>query len=135
MTSFLSVYRNFIDVSTKEGLTLLSNATDKFDCPLKDDVRISLCSGGHDYQKLKDTLLCCSQRFGYQHLFNNVVTNRVVTPAIQAVQADPNANPPVQAVVGVPQLITYLNPIKVLEVYSDKLLDIAQKNASLIWGN
>jgi hypothetical protein len=37
MTSFLSVYRNFIDVATKEGLTLLSNATDKFDCLLKDD--------------------------------------------------------------------------------------------------
>jgi hypothetical protein len=28
-----------------------------------------------------------------------------------------------------------LNPIKVLEVYSDKLLDIAQKNASLIWSD
>ncbi len=28
----------------------------------------------------------------------------------------------------------YSNPIKVLEVYTDKLLDIAQKNASLIWG-
>jgi hypothetical protein len=55
---------------------------------------------------------------------NNVVTNCVVTPAIQAVQADPNANPTVQAVVGVPQS-TYLNPIKVLKVYSDKLLNIA----------
>jgi hypothetical protein len=93
---------------TKEGLTLLSNATDKFDCPLKDDERISLCSGGHDYQTLKDTLLHCSQWFGYQHLLNNIVTTRVVTPAIQAVQANPNANPPVQAVVGVPQSIAYL---------------------------
>ncbi len=114
---------------------LLSNATNKFDCLLKDDERISLRSGGHDYQKLKDALLRCSQQFGYQHLLNNVVTKRVVTPAIQAVQADPNTNPPDQAVVGVPQSITYLDPIKVLEVYSDKLLDIAQKNTSLIWGN
>jgi hypothetical protein len=102
---------------------------------LKDNERISLCSGGHDYQKLKDALLRCSQRFGYQHLLNKVVTNCVVTPAIQAVQADPNVNPPVQAVVGVPQSITYLNPIRVLEVYSDKLPDIAQKNSSLIWGD
>ncbi len=131
MTSFLSANSNFIDVSTKEGLALLSNATDKFDCLLKYDECISLCSGGHDYQKLKDALLCCSQRFGYQHLLNNIVTNCVVTPAIQAVQADPNTNPPVQAVVGVPRSITYLNPIKVLEVYSDKLLNIVQKNASL----
>jgi hypothetical protein len=95
MTSFLSAYYNFINVSMKEGLTLLSNATDKFDCPLKDDECISLCSGGHDYQKLKDALLRCSQWFGYQHLLNNIITNRIVTPAIQAVQADPNANPPV----------------------------------------
>ncbi len=135
MTSFLSAYHNFINVSTKVGLTLLSNAIDKFDCPLKDDERISCRSGGHDYQKLKDTLLRCSQQFGYQHLLNNVVTTHVVTPAIQAVQANPNANPPVQAVVGVPQSIAYFNPIKVLEVFLDKLLDIAQKNASLIWSN
>ncbi len=135
ITSFLSAYRNFIDVSTKEGPTLLSNATDKFDCPLKDDERISLCSGGHDCQKLKDALLRCSHWFGYHHLLNKVVTNCVVAPAIQAVQANPNANSPVQAVAGVPQSIIYLNPIKVLEVYLDKLLDIAQKNASLIWGN
>jgi hypothetical protein len=105
MTSFLSAYCNFINVSMKEGFTLLSNATDKFDCLLKDDECNSLCSGGHDNQKLKDTLLHCSQRNGYQHLLNNVVTNGIVTPAIQAVQADPNANPPVQAVVGVPQSI------------------------------
>jgi hypothetical protein len=57
----LNAYQNFIDVSTKEGLTLLSNATDRFDCPLKGDHHISLYPGGHDYQKLKDTLLCCSQ--------------------------------------------------------------------------
>jgi hypothetical protein len=106
-----------------------------FISPFKDDEHISLCSGGHDYQKLKVALLCCSQRFGYQHLLNKVVTNRIVTPAIQAVQADPNPNPPVQAIIGAPQTITYLNPIKVLEVYLDKLLNIAQKNASLIWGN
>jgi hypothetical protein len=56
-------------------------------------------------------------------------------PAIQAVQANPNTNPPVQAVVGVTQSIAYFNPTKVLEVYLDKLLDIAQKIASLIWGN
>ena len=81
MTSFLSAYRNFIDILTKEELTLLFNATDKFDCLLKDDECIRLCSEGHDYQKLKDTLLRCSQWFGYQHLLNNVVTNRIVTPA------------------------------------------------------
>jgi hypothetical protein len=130
MTSFLNAYRNFINVLTKEGLTLLSNATDKFDCPLKDDERISLCSGGRDYQKLKDTLLHCSQRFGYQHLLNNVPTTPIVTPAVPAVVVDPTAVPPVLAVAAIPALIAYSNPIKVLDVYSDKLLDIAQKLSS-----
>jgi hypothetical protein len=132
MTSFLSAYRNFIHISTKEGQMLLPNATDKFDCPLKDDDCISLCSGGHDYQKMKDNLLCCSQRFGYHHLLTNVVTTCIVTTEIPAVQAKPNAVPPVLAVAGVPQSVTYSNPVKDLEVYLDKLLDFAQKKASLI---
>ena len=59
----------------------------------------------------------------------------MVTPAVQAIVADPTAVPPVLAVEAIPALIAYLTPIKVLDVYSDKLLDIAQKNASLIWGN
>ncbi len=84
---------------------------------------------------MKDTLLRCSQRFGYQNLLNKVVTTCVVTPAIQAVQANPNANPPVQAFVKVLQSIAYYNPIKVLEVYLDRLLDIAKKNTSFIWGD
>jgi hypothetical protein len=84
MTLFLNGYRNFISVSTREGPTLLLNATNKFDCPLKGDDCINLHSRGHDYQKLKDTLLCCSQQFGYQHLLNNVPTNCVVTPAVPA---------------------------------------------------
>ena len=135
MTLFLNAYRNFIDVSTREGLTFLSNATDKFDCPLKDDDCISLCSGGHDYQKLKDTLLRCSQRFGYQHLLNNVPTRQLVTPAVPAIATDPAAVPPVPAAAAIPASVEYLNPIKALDVYSDMLLDIAQRNASVIWGN
>jgi hypothetical protein len=112
---------------TKEGQTLLSNATDKFDCPLKDNDCISLCSGGHDYQKLKDNLLCCSQRFGYQHLLTNLVTNCIVMTAMPAVLANLTAVPLVLAVSGVSQSVTYSNSINVLEVYLDKLLDITQK--------
>ena len=33
MTSYLNAYRNFIDISTKDGQALLSNATDKFESP------------------------------------------------------------------------------------------------------
>jgi hypothetical protein len=84
---------------------------------------------------LKDNLLCCSQRFCYQHLLTNVVTDPIITIAIPAVLANPTDVPPVLAVAEVLQSVVYLNPIKVLEVYLDKLLDIAQKNTSLIWGN
>ena len=135
MTLFLNTYRNFIDVSTRKGLTLLSNATDKFDCLLRGDNRISHRSGGHDYQKLKYTLLRCSQRFGYQHLLNNVPTRQLVTPAVPAIAADPAALIPVSAAAAIPASVAYLNPIKVLDVYSDKHLDIAQRNPSVIWGN
>ncbi len=130
MTSFLNVYRNFINILTKEGLTLLSNATDKFDCPLKGDERISLRSGGHDYQKLKDILIRCSQCFGYQHLLNNVPSTWVVTPAvpavpaIPAVAANPAAVPPVLAVAAIlaiaaiPQSIVYSTDELILSTLS-----------------
>ena len=133
MTSFLNAYRNFIDVSTKEGLTLLSNATDKFECPLKGDKRVNLCTGGIDYQNFKDTLLRCAQRFGYQHLLNNVPTTRVITPAVPAIIAVPTTG--VLAVAEILESVSFLNQIKVLDVYSDKLLNISQKMASVIWGD
>jgi hypothetical protein len=59
----------------------------------------------------------------------------VVTPAVPAIVADPSAVPPVLAAAPIPESVSFLNQIKVLDVYSDKLLEIAQKNASLIWGN
>jgi len=68
----------------------------------------------------------------YQHLLQNVVTVCMVTPAIPAVLADVAAG--ILAVPEVPMSITYTNEIKMLEVYSDKLLEISQKNASLMWG-
>ena len=68
----------------------------------------------------------------YQHHLQNVVTDCTVTPAIPTVLADVAAG--ILAVPEVPMSITYTNEIKMLEVYSDKLLEIAQKNASLMWG-
>ncbi len=80
-------------------------------------------------------MLRCSQQFGYQHLLNNVPTSPVVTPAVPAIVVDSTSVPPVLAAAAIPASVAYLTPIKVLDVYSDKLLDIAHKNASLIWGN
>ena len=56
----------------------------------------------------------------------------MVIPAIPPVLADPVVG--ILAVPEVPMLITYTNWINILEVYSDKLLEIAQKHASLTWG-
>ena len=64
MVSYLNPYRNVIDVSTKDGLPLLSNATDKFESPLIGDQRISLSPGKNDFQLLKDNLMQLSKKFG-----------------------------------------------------------------------
>ncbi len=42
MTFYLNAYRNFIDILKKDGQTLPSNATDKFESPLDGDNKISL---------------------------------------------------------------------------------------------
>jgi hypothetical protein len=72
------------------------------------------------------------QRFGYQHLLQSVVTVRTVTPAILPVIAGMAAG--ILAAPRVPILITYTHEIKIMEVYLDKLLKIAQKHGSLTWG-
>jgi hypothetical protein len=76
MVSYLNPYRNFLDVLTKDGLTLLLNATDKFKYPLVQNQRISLHPGGNNFQLLKDNLTRCSQKYGYQYLLTDVATTR-----------------------------------------------------------
>ncbi len=98
---------------------LLSNATDKFESPLIGNQCISLCPGRNDFQLLKDNLMQCSQKYGYQYHLTDVATTQMVMPGIA-----PD-----------PDIITYLNPVKTMDVYDDKLLKLAQKHASLTWGN
>jgi hypothetical protein len=126
MSSYSSAYRNFIDISTKEGQTLLSNATDKFKSPLQGNDKISLRLTGVDYQKFKDNITCCSLRFGYRGLLNLVAIRRTVIPAVPEIIADPAAVLPIIGVPAIPEEIIYSNEIKLLEVYSDKLLEITQ---------
>ena len=114
MTSYLNAYRNFINISTKDGQALLSNATDKFKSPLIGDNKISLWPGGKDYQKLKDNITRLSQWFRYQQLLQNVVTLCTDTPAIPPIVANPAAG--ILAAPEVPMSITYTNEIKILEV-------------------
>ena len=119
MVSYLNPYCNFLNVSTKDGQTLLLNATDKFESPPVGNQCISLHPGNTDFQLLKDNLTRCSQKFGYQYLLTNVDTTRMVTSGVA-----PN-----------PDIVTYSNPINIMDVYDDKLLEWAQKHASLTWGN
>jgi hypothetical protein len=119
MVSYLNPYCNFLDVSTKDGQTLLSNATDKFESPLVGSQCMSLPPGGNNFQLLKDNFTQCSQKYGYQYLLTDVATTRMVIPGVA-----PN-----------PDIITYLNPIKIMDVYDDKLLELAQKHPLLTWGN
>jgi hypothetical protein len=54
MTSYLNAYCNFIDISTKDGQALLSNATGKFKSPLIGDNKISLRPGKKYIKKLSE---------------------------------------------------------------------------------
>ncbi len=107
--------------------------TNKFESPLDGENKISLQPGGKDYQNFKGHLMRLSQRFGYQSLFNNVSIVATITPAIPAVIADPIAN--ILAAPAVPSSMMFSNPIKIMDVYSNKLLDISQKHALLMRGN
>ncbi len=84
-------------------------------------------------KNFKDHLTHLSQRFGYQYLLNDVSTVTTITPAIPAVIADPTAG--ILTAPAVPASTTFSNPIKIIDVYSNKLLDISQKHALLTWGN
>ncbi len=98
---------------------LLLNAADKFESPLVGNQQISLCPGGNNFQLLNHNLMQCSQKYGYQYLLSDMATTRMLTPGVA-----PD-----------PDIITYLNPIKIMDVYDDKLLNLAQKHALLSWGN
>ena len=112
MASQLNSYRNFIDIKTKEGQALVSNAIDKYVSPLLGDDRISL--SGASFQKLKDNLLRLSSRFGYDYLIKVVDTVRTVDAAGDVIYSD---------------------PINILERYSDDNINLARKHASLTWGD
>ena len=112
MASQLNSYRNFIDIKTKEGQALVSNAIDKYVSPLTGDDRISL--SGTSFQKLKDNLLRSGSRFGYDYLIKVVNTICTVDAAGD---------------------VTYSDPINMLERYSDDNVTLARKHASLTWGD
>jgi len=80
---------------------------------------------------LKDNLTCLSHRFGYQNLLHNVATVCIVTPEIPAIIVDATVG--ILAATAIPALISYTNEIKITEIYSNNLLEISQKNASLTW--
>ena len=112
MASQLNGYRNFIDIKTKEGQALVSNAIDKYASPLTGEDCISLT--GTSFQKLKDNLLRLSSRFGYDYLIKVVNT-------VQTVDATGTA--------------TFSIPINMLERYSDDNVNLAQNHALYTWGD
>ncbi len=110
--SQLNSYCNFIDIMTKEGQALVSNAINKFTSPLTGEDQI-LLNGTH-FQKLKDNVLCLGSCFDSDGLFKRVTT-------VQNFDAD--------------CIVTNSNPINMLERYSDENIKLAQKHASFTWGD
>jgi hypothetical protein len=85
------------------------------------------------YQTWKGNLTRLSHRFGYQNLLHNVGTVCTVTPVIPAIIVDATAG--TLAASAIPASISCINEIKIMEIYSDKPLEISQKNASLTWAD
>jgi hypothetical protein len=81
MASQLNSYRNFIDIKTKEGQALVSNAIDRFTSPLVGDDRIALI--GPDFQKFKDNISRHCSLYGYDYLFKRCAITCVVIPSIE----------------------------------------------------
>jgi hypothetical protein len=104
---------------------LVSNVIDKFTSPLVGDERIALI--GPDFQKLKDNVSRLGSLYGYDYLFKRCATTRVETPAI--------AENAAAGIAAVPASVLYTNSINMFERYSDENVELAQKHASLIWGN
>jgi hypothetical protein len=80
---------------------------------------------------MKDALSCHSQWFGYKYFLNYVARIWVVTPAVLAIAANPTAAPSILAAATIPELITYMNEVKILDVYLDQTLETAQKKLRL----
>ncbi len=91
---------------------MVSNVIDKYVSPLTGNDRISL--SGMSFQKLKENLLRLSSRFGYDYLIKVANTVCIVDAAGD---------------------VTYSDPINILEKYSDDTVSLAQKHASLTWGD
>jgi hypothetical protein len=127
MASQLNGFHNFIDIQSKEGQALVSNAVDKFISPLVGDERIQLL--GKDFQKLKDNLLWLESRYGYDYLIKHCVTVWTVIPKIIA---DDTVVPPIA---GVPEEIHYTESINILKHYLDENIVLARKHALLTWGD
>jgi hypothetical protein len=119
----LNGYRNFIDIQTKEGQALVSNAIEKFISPLPIDEHVQLL--GKDFQNLKDNLLCLGLRYGFDNIIKHCATVWTVIPEIVA---DDTVIPPI---VGVPEEICFSNEINMLKHYSDENFVLAQKHGSL----
>jgi hypothetical protein len=107
--------------------SLVSNAVDNFISPLAGAERVQLL--GKDFQKLKDNLLLLGLHYGYNYLIKHCATVRTVIPEIVA---DPAAVPPVA---GVLEEILFTNSINMLKHYSDEIIELACKHASLTWGD
>jgi len=63
------------------------------------------------------------------------LTVPTATPAIPAESVVVDTTAGILTAPAVPASITYTNDIKIIEVYSDKLLELSQKHALLTWGD
>jgi hypothetical protein len=82
---------------------------------------------GSNFQKLKDNINWLGSHFGYNYLYKHCATVKVFIPEVIA--------DPCNGIISIPEHLYYTDPGNMLEKYSDGNVELAQKHASLTWGD
>ena len=118
MTSSLNPYNRYFDAGSDKGIKLLSKALEDFSSAQKGKIKLDPCSADLFVKELENL----SGRFGFKWMVDNVLTLRRVIPA------DPD-------VVDAVETVEYHGCIKMLEHFSEANVEVARKNATVLWGD
>ena len=116
MAFSLNLYRNYVDISTPGGVKLINSAIHQFKDPLVGTIKLS----SENAAKAIQAISTLANQYGYEYLLKNLPSEKISTPAAAA---------------GDPAVITFGNPINLLETFSDANIQNARKYASVIWGD
>ena len=118
MSSPLNPFNGWFDPASDKGIKLLNKALEEFSSAHKGKIKLDPCSADSLVKELEHL----SGRYGFKYMMDNVPTLRRV------IAADPDDEDAVETV-------EYHQHIKMLEHFSEANVKLAQKNATVLWGD